>query len=30
MAPADVPVGLVGGWEDEQRSRKPVREMPVR
>jgi len=30
LAPADVPVGLVGGWEDEQRSRKPVREMPVR
>lgn len=30
LAPADVPVGLVGGWEEEQRSRKPVREMPVR
>lgn len=25
LAPADVPVGLVGGWEEEQRSRKPVR-----
>ncbi|EPJ2808346.1 choline dehydrogenase [Pseudomonas putida] len=30
LAPVDVPVGLVGGWEEEQRSRKPVREMPIR
>lgn len=30
LAPADVPVGMVEGWEEQQRSRKPVREMPVR
>ncbi len=30
LAPIDVPVGLVGGWEEQQRSRAPVREMPVR
>lgn len=30
LPPADVPVGLVEGWEEQQRSRKPVREMPVR
>ncbi|MFJ4453869.1 choline dehydrogenase [Pseudomonas sp. NPDC089392] len=30
LAPVDVPVGLVGGWEEQQRSRAPVREMPVR
>ncbi|CAI3804903.1 Oxygen-dependent choline dehydrogenase [Pseudomonas sp. MM221] len=30
LAPADVRVGLVEGWEQQQRSRKPVREMPVR
>ncbi|WP_426807786.1 choline dehydrogenase [Pseudomonas sp. WOUb67] len=30
LPPADVPVGLVEGWEEAQRSRKPVRELPVR
>lgn len=30
LAPSDVPVGLVGGWEEQQRSRAPLREMPVR
>ncbi|MFK0088581.1 choline dehydrogenase [Pseudomonas sp. NPDC090755] len=27
LAPVDVPVGLVGGWEEEQRSREPVRKV---
>ncbi|OUM28865.1 choline dehydrogenase [Pseudomonas putida] len=30
LPPADVPVGLVEGWEEQQRSREPVREMSVR
>ncbi|MDZ3991223.1 choline dehydrogenase [Pseudomonas sp. Teo4] len=27
LAPLDVPVGLVGGWEEDQRSRAPVRKV---
>jgi len=27
MAPADVPVGLVEDWQDQQRSRAPRREV---
>jgi len=30
LAPVDVPVGLVGGWEEQQRSREPVRVVSVR
>ncbi|MGH8382413.1 choline dehydrogenase [Pseudomonas sp.] len=27
LAPSDIPVGLVGSWEEEQRSRAPVRKV---
>ena len=27
LAPADVPVGLVEGWEEQQRSAEPVRKV---